>query len=323
MAFHLHRNGTSTVFEIAKLRDMARVGELPQDEYVYADDKGEWLPAAQVPELVGAWNIDENEATVAVQLTPDLLATMASPDGNPALLSTAGVVVTSPRPLSAPVVAEPVAPQPVAVTPVVILPASVPTTDAGNEATAFMQVPAEVLQAQADARAAKQASPPPSVVIQAPAVVIQAPAPTPTPTPAGTPVVPKVLVAKTKLPEPPPEEDQPTTFMAALPEELIQRPARAPRDTAVVGPQSIPVTSGLPAKSTPSALATSTREHQKALLLSIGAGFLGADRFYLGYRGLAIAKALTLGLVGIWWIADIVLLATGKMTDAEGKPLQR
>mgnify|MGYP003345230134 CR=1 FL=1 len=48
MAFHLHRNGQSTVFELATLREMAKRGELPQDEYVYVDEKGEWIGAGQV-----------------------------------------------------------------------------------------------------------------------------------------------------------------------------------------------------------------------------------------------------------------------------------
>jgi TM2 domain-containing membrane protein YozV len=60
-----------------------------------------------------------------------------------------------------------------------------------------------------------------------------------------------------------------------------------------------------------------------ALLLSIFAGGLGVDRFYLGYTGLGIAKLLTLGGCGIWSIIDIIMIAMGNMTDAEGRPLQK
>ena len=74
MAFHLHRNGQSTVFELATLREMAKRGELPQDEYVYVDEKSEWIGAGQVPELQGAWNIEESESTVAVMVSEDFLA---------------------------------------------------------------------------------------------------------------------------------------------------------------------------------------------------------------------------------------------------------
>jgi TM2 domain-containing membrane protein YozV len=60
-----------------------------------------------------------------------------------------------------------------------------------------------------------------------------------------------------------------------------------------------------------------------ALLLSIFLGSLGVDRFYLGYIGLGIAKLLTFGGCGIWYLIDIILIAVGKMTDSNGQPLQR
>ena len=59
-----------------------------------------------------------------------------------------------------------------------------------------------------------------------------------------------------------------------------------------------------------------------ALLLSILLGGLGIDRFYLGYIGLGILKLLTGGGCGIWWIIDIVLIATKKLPDAQGNPLE-
>lgn len=59
------------------------------------------------------------------------------------------------------------------------------------------------------------------------------------------------------------------------------------------------------------------------LLLSILVGGLGVDRFYLGYIGLGVLKLITGGGCGIWYIIDIILIATGKMQDAEGRDLQR
>ena len=46
------------------------------------------------------------------------------------------------------------------------------------------------------------------------------------------------------------------------------------------------------------------------LLLSIFLGGLGIDRFYLGYIPLGIVKLITGGGCGIWWLIDIILIAT-------------
>jgi len=57
------------------------------------------------------------------------------------------------------------------------------------------------------------------------------------------------------------------------------------------------------------------------LLLSVFLGGFGVDRFYVGKIGTGIIKLLTLGGCGIWWLVDIILIATGSFTDANGQPL--
>lgn len=65
----------------------------------------------------------------------------------------------------------------------------------------------------------------------------------------------------------------------------------------------------------------SDKSYTTALLLSFFLGSLGIDRFYLGYKGLGIAKLLTLGGLGVWAIIDFVLIAMRKVPDAQGRPL--
>ena len=65
------------------------------------------------------------------------------------------------------------------------------------------------------------------------------------------------------------------------------------------------------------------RKYSVALLLSILVGSIGVDRFYMGLVGTGILKLLTLGGCGVWWIIDLILIATNSLKDAEGKFLQK
>ena len=47
-----------------------------------------------------------------------------------------------------------------------------------------------------------------------------------------------------------------------------------------------------------------------ALILSIILGQLGIDRFVMCHVGLGILKLITFGGCCIWWIIDIILIAT-------------
>ncbi len=46
------------------------------------------------------------------------------------------------------------------------------------------------------------------------------------------------------------------------------------------------------------------------LVLSIVFGSLGVDRFLMGKIGTGVLKLITFGGFGIWWLVDVVLIAT-------------
>lgn len=65
----------------------------------------------------------------------------------------------------------------------------------------------------------------------------------------------------------------------------------------------------------------SDKDYTTALLLSLFVGTFGVDRFYLGQTGLGVAKLLTFGGCGIWYLIDFILIAMRKVNDSAGRPL--
>ncbi len=65
------------------------------------------------------------------------------------------------------------------------------------------------------------------------------------------------------------------------------------------------------------------RSRKAALVLACipYTGWFGFDRFYLGYGWRGFLKAITCGGLLIWYVIDIVRLATNKMQDGFGSPL--
>lgn len=54
-----------------------------------------------------------------------------------------------------------------------------------------------------------------------------------------------------------------------------------------------------------------------ALLLSVFLGSLGVDRFYLAQTGAGLLKLFTFGGFGIWWVVDVIMIATKNLRGVE------
>lgn len=65
----------------------------------------------------------------------------------------------------------------------------------------------------------------------------------------------------------------------------------------------------------------SDRSRMVTLLLSSLLGVFGAHRFYVGKIGTGILQACTFGGLGIWYVVDNILVATGAFRDVEGRPV--
>ncbi len=57
------------------------------------------------------------------------------------------------------------------------------------------------------------------------------------------------------------------------------------------------------------------------LILCVALGYLGIHRFYVGKNKSGILYLCTMGLCGIGWIVDIVLICTDRFTDWNGRSL--
>ncbi len=67
--------------------------------------------------------------------------------------------------------------------------------------------------------------------------------------------------------------------------------------------------------------AQSDKDWLVTLLLVILVGTLGVHRFYAGKIGTGILMLLTFGGCGIWQLVDIITVALGSFTDANGNKI--
>ena len=66
---------------------------------------------------------------------------------------------------------------------------------------------------------------------------------------------------------------------------------------------------------------TSDKDWTVLLILSLLLGGLGVDHFYTGKILTGILKLITLGGCGIWYIIDVIMIATGSFKDSNGIPI--
>ena len=77
---------------------------------------------------------------------------------------------------------------------------------------------------------------------------------------------------------------------------------------------------GEPVIATPE-IVNKQRHFLAVFFFSLMWGFLGVDRFYMGKYGTGFLKMITLGGFGIWALADLKSVLSGKMRDHEGNKM--
>jgi TM2 domain-containing membrane protein YozV len=60
-----------------------------------------------------------------------------------------------------------------------------------------------------------------------------------------------------------------------------------------------------------------------ALALATVLGPFGGHRFYVGKTGTGVVMALTLGGAGLWWLYDLILVASGSFRDVNDRQVTR
>ncbi len=67
----------------------------------------------------------------------------------------------------------------------------------------------------------------------------------------------------------------------------------------------------------------SEKSRAVALVLGLVLGVFGAHRFYVGKVGTALLMLCTAGGLGIWYLVDNIMIASGAFRDAEGRLVTR
>lgn len=65
----------------------------------------------------------------------------------------------------------------------------------------------------------------------------------------------------------------------------------------------------------------SDKSRTVALALCVPLGWIGAHRFYVGKIGTGLLQLCTLGGFGLWYLYDLILIASGQFRDAQDRPV--
>ncbi len=67
----------------------------------------------------------------------------------------------------------------------------------------------------------------------------------------------------------------------------------------------------------------SDRSRGVAFALALTLGVFGAHRFYAGKVGTGLLQLVTMGGLGIWYLYDVILVASGGFRDIDGRRISR
>lgn len=68
---------------------------------------------------------------------------------------------------------------------------------------------------------------------------------------------------------------------------------------------------------------SSDKSRGVTFVLAILLGVFGAHRFYAGKVGTGLLQLGTLGGLGVWYLYDVILVASGGFTDKDGRRISR
>lgn len=74
---------------------------------------------------------------------------------------------------------------------------------------------------------------------------------------------------------------------------------------------------------TPLPVAVSPKSRTATLLVGLFTGFVGGHRYLVGKVGTGLLMTCTLGGLGLWWLADLIVIGTGEFTDRDGRRIVR